>query len=282
MGNPINHSLSPQIHAAFAEQTGQMLHYQAVRVEPGEFAEAVERFYKAGGKGINVTIPFKQEAWALAEKRSQRAGLAGAVNTLGFDRAGCRYGDNTDGIGFVRDYLNNHGGSIRGRRILVLGAGGAVRGVLGPILEQHPARLAIANRTLAKANKLRDLFAKQGEIEVYAYEDLALHQFDLIINGTAASLEGQLPPLPEASLAEGSHCYDMMYAPEPTPFVQWGYAHGAVRSVDGLGMLVEQAAEAFFLWRDVKPDTQPVIERLRKKAESEMPKSNPPSFRGGI
>jgi shikimate dehydrogenase len=280
MGNPISHSLSPQIHAAFAEQTGQRLHYQAIRVESGEFAEAVERFYKAGGKGINVTIPFKQEAWALVEKRSQRAELAGAVNTLGFDQAGCHYGDNTDGIGFVRDYLNNHGGSIKGRRILVLGAGGAVRGALGPILEEHPAQLAIANRTLAKASELRDLFAKQGEIKVYAYEDLALHRFDLIINGTAASLEGQLPPLPEANLAQGSHCYDMMYAPEPTPFIQWGYAHGAVRSIDGLGMLVEQAAEAFFLWRDVKPDTQPVIERLRNRVASEIPKSNPPLKEG--
>src|ERR671918_1258952 len=145
MGDPIHHSLSPQIHSAFAEQTGQALRYQAVRVEPGGFAEAVEAFHRAGGQGLNVTLPFKQEAWALAEARSERAELAGAVNTILFEREGRRYGDNTDGIGFVRDYLHNHGGCIEGRRILVLGAGGVVRGVLGPILAAHPAQLVIAN-----------------------------------------------------------------------------------------------------------------------------------------
>ncbi len=263
MGNPIAHSLSPQIHSAFAAQTGQALWYQTVLVEPGEFAEAVEAFYKAGGKGLNITIPFKQEAWALAEERSPRAELAGAVNTLWFDEAGRRYGDNTDGVGFVRDHLQNHGGAIENRRILVLGAGGAVRGVLGPILVERPAQLVIANRTLHKAHELKTLFARLGDIEVCAYEALAGREFDLIINGTAASLGGELPPLPEDILAEGGHCYDMMYAREPTPFVRWGYAHGAAKSIDGLGMLVEQAAEAFFIWRGVRPDTAPVIERLR-------------------
>jgi shikimate dehydrogenase len=263
MGNPIGHSLSPQIHSAFAQQTGQALQYHAVLVEWGAFAEAVEEFYKAGGKGLNITLPFKQEAWVLAEERSPQAELAGAVNTLWFDREGRRYGDNTDGVGFIRDYLNNHGGSLENRRILVLGAGGAVRGVLGPILTERPAQLAIANRTPARAYELKSLFAKLGNIEVCAYEALAGWEFDLIINGTAASLGGQLPPLPEDILAEGGHCYDMMYAKEPTPFVRWGYAHGAAKSIDGLGMLVEQAAEGFFIWRGVRPDTAPVIERLR-------------------
>lgn len=263
MGNPISHSLSPQIHSAFAEQTGQALRYQAVLVEPGEFAGAVEEFHKAGGRGLNVTVPFKQEAWALAEERSPRAELAGAVNTILFDREGRCCGDNTDGVGFVRDHLYNQGGSIEGHRILVLGAGGAVRGVLGPLLEKHPAQLVIANRTPVKARELKALFARLGEIETYSFAALAGLEFDLIINGTAASLKGELPSLPENILARSGWCYDMMYATEPTPFVRWGCAHGAEKSIDGLGMLVEQAAEAFFLWRGVRPATAPVIERLR-------------------
>jgi shikimate dehydrogenase len=265
MGNPIAHSLSPVIHAAFAARTRQRLNYQAFLVEPGAFSEAVRRFRMAGGKGLNVTIPFKEEAWTLAERRSPRAQLAGAVNTLGFEPEGGIWGDNTDGVGFVRDYVINHQGRIEGSRVLILGAGGAVRGVIEPILAEHPARIVIANRTVAKAAGLCSIFRALGPIEASGFDGLAGRQFDLIINGTAASLQGRLPPLPDDLLAEGGCCYDMMYRATPTPFVRWGQTHGAAQSVDGLGMLVEQAAESFHLWRGVRPETAPVIAMLRKR-----------------
>jgi shikimate dehydrogenase len=264
MGTPIAHSLSPRIHAAFAVQTGTNLCYQAVRVEPGSFADTVREFRAAGGMGANVTLPYKRDAWELAEVRSPRADLAGSVNTLRFEEHGCIFGDNTDGVGFLRDYLQNHHGEIRERRVLILGAGGAVRGVLGPILEQQPARVVIANRGVEKAETLQDLFLAHGPLTACGYADLTGHPFDLIINGTSASLAGDLPPLPDGILAPGGDCYDMMYQlKEPTLFVHWGMQHGAALSLDGLGMLVEQAAESFFLWRGVRPVTAPVITLLR-------------------
>ena len=265
MGNPIAHSLSPVIHAAFAVQTGQHLRYQAVLVEPGIFAQAVQQFRMAGGKGLNVTIPFKEEAWVLSERRSPRAQLAGAVNTLGFEPDGRVWGDNTDGVGFVRDYVINHQGRIEGRRVLILGAGGAVRGVLEPILAEHPAQVVIANRTVANAVEICSVFQALGALNACGFDGLAGHRFELIINGTAASLQGQLPPLPEDILESDGFCYDMMYGHVPTPFVRWGYAHGADRSVDGLGMLVEQAAESFYLWRGIRPETASVIAMLRAR-----------------
>lgn len=264
MGNPIAHSKSPAIHAMFAQQTGQDISYTAILVEQGKFPEALDEFQQGGGKGLNITVPFKQEAWQQAHERSARAERAGAVNTLVLRADGTRYGDNTDGIGMVRDLRQNHGATIAGRRVLVLGAGGAVRGVLGPLLAEQPARLVIANRTPDKAVELARLFADAGPVAGGGFDALAGQQFELVINGTAASLQGEVPPLPPTVLAAGGWCYDMMYGAEPTPFLRWALAHGAAKALDGLGMLVEQAAESFHLWRGVRPVTAPVIEALRR------------------
>jgi shikimate dehydrogenase len=266
MGNPIGHSKSPLIHTEFARQTAQNLTYQALLVDsaPGEFAKAVNQFRDHGGGGLNITVPFKQDAWQLATQRTSRAERAGAVNTLWFDSTGEIYGDTTDGVGLVRDILQNHGGQIQARRVLILGAGGAVRGVIEPLLEQQPSCCMIANRTVAKAEELVQLFAPLGTLQAVTYGELAGQQFDLVINGTSASLQGELPPLPDTLLAENAWCYDMMYAKQATPFVTWGWQHGARQAIDGLGMLVEQAAESFFIWRGVRPNTAPVMQLLRE------------------
>ena len=262
MGNPIAHSKSPLIHAAFARQTGQRMDYIAVLVEPGGFAAAVGNFRAEGGRGINITVPFKHEAWKLVDERTPRAERAGAVNTISFRGDGSTLGDNTDGVGLIRDIVDNHGGQLEGGQVVILGAGGAVRGVLGPLLEQHPARVVIANRTPDKAEALAEEFSSLGNLEGCGYDDLWGSRFDLIINGTSASLQGKVPPLPEDILSARAWCYDMAYGQGPTPFVLWGREQGAVKSLDGVGMLVEQAAESFHLWRGVRPETAPVIEML--------------------
>jgi shikimate dehydrogenase len=263
MGNPIKHSKSPQIHADFADQTGQKLNYEAMLVEEGHFNASVQAFFTAGGKGLNITVPFKQQAWTLADCRTPRAELAGAVNTLYRDELGRLWGDNTDGAGLVRDILHNHQGSIAGKRVLILGAGGAVRGLLAPLLEQQPALVWIANRTQSRAEQLAKDFGHLGALKASGFADLHGLQFDMVINGTAASLQGELPPLPDDLLHRGAWCYDMMYAAEPTLFSRWAMAHGAAVALDGLGMLVEQAAESFLRWRRVEPVTAPVIARIR-------------------
>ena len=260
MGNPIAYSKSPHIHTLFAAQTGQRLEYRAILVEPGGFAAAARAFWAAGGKGLNVTVPFKQDAWAFADILSARAEQAEAVNTLIFDPAGVR-GDNTDGTGLVRDLAVNRGYALAGRRILLLGAGGAARGVLQPLLLEQPAQLMIANRTVGKALELCLRFSDLGQVSSCGFTELAGRQFDLIINATAAGLsDDAVPPLPEGVLAANGWCYDLMYSTEPTAFVRWGRERGAIQSVDGLGMLVEQAAQSFYLWRGVWPETSPVIE----------------------
>lgn len=265
MGNPVAHSKSPTIHAAFARQCGQNITYTAIQVDVGGFAQALGNFQAAGGRGLNITVPFKHEAWALCDERSARAERAKAVNTILFKPDGKRYGDNTDGAGLVRDILVNHGGRIAGRRVLLLGAGGAAHGVLGPLLDERPALLVIANRTADKARELAAEFAAFGAPEGGGYPALEGRQFDLIINGTAASLHGELPPLPDGVLAADGWCYDMMYGAAPTAFVRWAREQGAARALDGLGMLVEQAAESFYLWRGVRPQTAPVIAELRAR-----------------
>lgn len=264
MGNPIAHSKSPLIHAAFAHQTEQLIDYQAILVDtaPGAFQTAVQQFQAQGGCGLNVTVPFKQEAWQLATQRTPRAERAGAVNTLWFSE-GKIHGDTTDGAGLVRDMLENHRGKFAQQRVLILGAGGAVRGVLEPILAEKPSCCVIANRTVAKAQALADIFALFGTVSGCAYGELQGQHFDVVINGTSASLQGEMPPLPADLLAENAWCYDMMYAKTATIFMRWAQQHGAVRTLDGLGMLVEQAAESFFIWRGVRPKTATVIERLR-------------------
>ena len=266
MGNPITHSKSPRIHSLFAQQTGQRLEYTAIHVDLGGFAQAVGNFEASGGKGLNITVPFKQEAFALVATRSARAERAGAVNTIKFEQH-ARYGDNTDGAGLLNDLTLNHQLDLGGRRILLMGAGGAARGVLAPLLEARPAQVVIVNRTPDKAVALAAAFADLGRLQGCGYHDLGGARFDLVINATAASLQGELPPLPERLLADGASCYDMMYG-KPTPFMQWAQSHGAQQVLDGLGMLVEQAAEAFYLWRGVRPQTAPVIATLR----SELPR----------
>jgi len=265
VGNPIGHSLSPMIHRAFAHQTEQSISYEALLIEPGEFAEQVKRLQQLGVLGLNVTVPFKQEAWQLARKRSPRAELAGAVNTLIFQPDGGVDGDTTDGVGLMTDLRVNHKALIRNRKVLVLGAGGAVRGILGPLLLQQPAEVMIANRTIAKAQALSQVFAAQGDLGSCAYEELGRTGYDLIINGTSAGLSQQVPPIPDTILNSNSFCYDMMYnVSEATAFVRWAQERGAAKVSDGLGMLVEQAAESFHIWRGLRPDTQEVIHQLRK------------------
>ena len=263
-GNPVKHSKSPQIHAAFAEQTGQQLHYRAHKVELERFAEAAGQFFSHGGKGLNITVPFKLDAFEFADQVSGRARRAGAVNTLALQEDGSVYGDNTDGVVLVRDIHDNLGWELNGRRILVLGAGGAVRGILGPLLKQGPSHVLVANRTVAKAQSLAKHFASLGDVAGCSYDGLASGQFDLIINGTSASMSGDLPPLPHHILSNDGCAYDMMYGAEPTPFMRWAAAEAAWAVSDGLGMLVEQAAESFCIWRGVRPDTKPVIEFIRQ------------------
>ena len=263
MGNPIGHSKSPRIHTLFAAQTGQSLEYRAIRVEPGGFPAAVDRFRASGGRGLNITVPFKQEAWVYADEHSPRAQRAGAVNTLQFRDDGTVFGENTDGAGLVRDLMVNHRIPLTNRRILLLGAGGAARGVLQPLLAQQPTVLVIANRTPVKAVELAQIFKDLGPVSGCGFNELADSTFELIINATAAGLSARVPPLPEAILAQEGCCYDMMYGDLPTAFVHWARTQGAKQAVDGLGMLVEQAAESFLLWRRVRPNTVPVIAALR-------------------
>lgn len=271
VGNPIAHSRSPLIHAEFARQTRQDLRYEALLAPLDGFEPAVRAFRERGGKGLNVTVPFKLEACRLATQLSPRARLAEAVNTLKFDGQTI-LGDNTDGVGLIRDIQQNLGCAIQGKRVLLMGAGGAAQGVLAPLLEAHPATLVIANRTPQKAVALAGHMRRQERfrsrlIGAGPYPELKGKQFDIVINATSGSLSGEAPPLPRGVFAEGGLAYDMMYGAEPTPFLKVAHAEGAGRVADGIGMLVEQAAESFFLWRGVRPDTAPVITMLRMKAE---------------
>ncbi|GED23041.1 shikimate dehydrogenase [Halomonas halmophila] len=261
-GHPIGHSKSPVIHAAFAAQTGEALEYTAIEAPLDDFAGAWRAFIAEGGRGANVTVPFKESAHRLCDTLSERARRAGAVNTLSLGASGETHGDTTDGLGLVGD-LHRHDAAIAGKRVLVLGAGGAVRGVLEPLLEAGPASLFIANRTAARAEALAADFADLGAVTGGGY-DTVRGPFDLVINGTSASLAGDLPPLPDDLFAAGGVAYDMMYGAEPTVFLRWAGERGA-RGIDGLGMLVGQAAESFALWRGRRPEVTPVLERLRRE-----------------
>ena len=266
VGNPIAHSKSPEIHAAFARQTGHDIDYSRLMAPLDGFRATVEGFRAASGKGVNVTVPFKLEAFDLADEVSQRAKDAEAANWLRFDN-GRIHADNTDGIGLTRDIGHNLGFRLAGKRVLLVGAGGAAQGVLAPLLEYEPSILTIANRTVEKALRLAETFrhkpvAASSVLCGLRFGELAGHHFDLVINATSSSLQGELPPLPADAFAAGALAYDMMYGATPTPFLAFAAAHGA-KTADGLGMLVEQAAESFLLWRGVRPDTAPVIALLR-------------------
>ena len=268
MGNPIAHSKSPSIHTLFAEQTQQSILYTTIHVDIEGFKQAVGNFVASGGKGLNITVPFKQEAWELVTERSERAERAGAVNTIKVMDDGTLFGDNTDGVGLVNDLIFNHSIELKGKTILLMGAGGAARGVLIPLLKQNPSSLFIANRSPDKAKDLALDFSDAGNIEGGGYEHIPDKKFDIVINATAASLQGDLPPLPDSLLNDSASCYDMMYSAKPTPFMQWATEHKATKVLDGLGMLVEQAAESFSIWRGVKPETKSVIETLRKELQA--------------
>jgi len=265
IGNPVAHSKSPRIHAEFASQTGQDMSYELLLAPADAFAATAGAFRNSSGRGLNVTLPFKSEAFRFATRCSERARAAQAVNTLKFADSEI-FGDNTDGVGLVNDLLRNLHRTIAGGRILLLGAGGAARGVIGPLLQQRPARIVLANRDVKKAQLLKNCFV--GEIEAGSYAALAGRQFDLVINATSASLTGALPPLPGGVFAPGGLAYDMMYGKGDTPFLAFARGERAATLADGLGMLVEQAAESFFIWRGVHPETAPVLKLLRQATDA--------------
>ncbi len=268
IGNPISHSKSPLIHAAFAQQLGQSIQYDRLEAPLDGFARAVSEFSSNGGLGANVTVPFKRDAYNLATTRTTRAAVAGAANTLVFTRgaAGIQiHADNTDGVGLVRDLRENHNVTIFGKRILVLGAGGAARGVMGALWDEHPAELAILNRTPSSAHALaREIGTAIGDncLSVIDAGDSAEQRFDLVINATSASLNGELPAMPHDCFAADAIAYDMMYGKTLSPFLASASKLGA-QPIDGIGMLVEQAAEAFFIWRGARPHTGPVIASMK-------------------
>lgn len=264
IGFPVKHSKSPFIHELFATQTQQALTYERIEAAPEDFQRVVEEFFASGGKGLNVTVPHKEKAWKMVSERTTNADKAGAVNTLYLLPNGRLGGDNTDGVGLVRDIEQNHQSPLAGCSVLILGAGGAVRGLLPRLILAKPARIIIANRTLARAQALQALFAEDADIEVRAITDLADLQPDWIINGSSAGLKGEMPELPASLVNPNTACYDMVYVPGGTVFQHWAQRHGARLALDGTGMLVEQAAESFHRWRGVCPQTAPVLAALRQ------------------
>jgi len=261
IGNPIAHSLSPAIHARFAEQTGEALSYERLLVPEGAFAEHARRFFDAGGAGANVTLPFKVDAFEFADAASERAAAAGAANFLAARGARIE-ADNTDGIGLARDLETNLGIALAGARVLLVGAGGAARGVVAPILERAPALVVVANRTVSRAREIAEHFRARGAIVAAALDAIPAERFDLVLNATAASVHGEPLALPDRALQAGALAYDMAYGSAADPFLARARARG-MRASDGLGMLVEQAAESFFLWRGVRPPTRSVLASLR-------------------
>lgn len=266
MGYPVSHSRSPVIHRLFAIQTGQELQYELLQVAPEKLETAVRQFQRTGGKGLNITVPHKSAVVKLCDQVSERAATAGAVNTLSF-REGEIRGDNTDGIGLLRDLAINQGLAIEGARILVLGAGGATRGIVGPLLEMQPSLLRIANRTIDKAENIAEDFSHVGPVSACRFDLVPVTEgYDLVINATSAGVKGEAPPYPAAAISPETFCYDLSYGLTPTPFSEWARKQGAAKSVMGWGMLVEQAAESFHIWRGVRPDTALVLKQMKISA----------------
>tara|TARA_B100001029_G_scaffold82845_1_gene68008 strand:- start:39 stop:851 length:813 start_codon:yes stop_codon:yes gene_type:complete len=263
IGDPVSHSKSPLIHSLFATQTGESISYIAQKVVADKFEAFVSEFFEGGGLGLNVTLPHKERAYKLARNCDKGAQTAEAANTLFLDSTGEICAANTDGPGLVADIKLNNGVQIRGKDLLLLGAGGAVRGALVSLIEEKPSSITVVNRTLSRANSLKNKFNKIPRIKTSTYDDLD-HDYDLIINGTSLGLTNEVPPLKAMNVRQGAFCYDMFYADGQTAFVHWAKANGAEKAIDGLGMLVEQAAESFLLWRGVRPETRPVIEELKK------------------
>ena len=262
MGYPVSHSRSPLIHKLFALQTGENLQYELLQVAPEKLEAAVRQFQRTGGKGLNITVPHKRAVTRLVDQMSERAATAGAVNTLAF-QDGKIIGDNTDGIGLLRDLAVNLGLAIEGANILILGAGGATRGIIGPLLEMQPSSVCIANRSLGKAKALADKFSPSGPVSASRFRVVPVSEpYDLVINATSAGVQGEAPPYPAAAISATTFCYDLSYGLKPTPFSLWARENGAAQSVMGWGMLVEQAAESFNIWRGVRPATAPVLKQM--------------------
>jgi shikimate dehydrogenase len=264
IGHPVAHSRSPFIHERFAQQLGHHIHYSRLDAEPAHFVAVVRDFFAQGGKGLNVTLPHKQAAMELVSELTPRAARAGAVNTLALRPDGSLLGDNTDGLGLARDLVYNHGVALAGRRVLLLGAGGAARGVMMPLLGLQPRELVISNRTMARAREIVSAFPEASKIlRAAEFSQLVDGPYDVVINATATSLNGGSLPLPSGVVDPHSFCYDMGYGRDDTAFIRWARERGCVRVAMGLGMLVEQAAESFHLWRGVRPDTSPVLAALK-------------------
>jgi shikimate dehydrogenase len=262
MGYPVSQSRSPVIHRLFSMQTDQRLQYELLQVSPEKLETAIRQFQRTGGKGLNITVPHKSEVIRLVDHMSERASTAGAANTLSF-KGGEIHGENTDGIGLLRDLTVNLDVTIEGSRILILGAGGSTRGIVGPLLEMQPESIQIANRSVGKAKMLADHFSESGPVSACQFDAVpVLRPYDLIINATSAGLKGEAPPYPAAAISKDTFCYDLSYGLKPTPFSIWAKESGAAQSVMGWGMLVEQAAESFNIWRGVRPETEPVLERM--------------------
>lgn len=262
MGYPVAHSRSPVIHRVFAAQTGQNISYELFEVSPGELESAIRSFQRQGGRGLNITVPHKGEAVRLVDELSGAASTAGAVNTLSITVESIR-GDNTDGVGLVRDLRRNQRIAIEGARILILGAGGATRGIMAPLLEEKPTTITIANRTVSKAQALASHFGSYGQVQACRFDEIVDNvDYDLLINATSAGVKGEPLPFPPRIVSRQSVCYDLSYGQGETPFTRWARAQGAARTVTGWGMLVEQAAESFRIWRGVRPDTKPVLQRI--------------------
>ena len=261
MGYPVSHSRSPVIHRLFALQTRQNLQYALLQVEPERLITAVKEFGESGGKGLNITVPHKSAVTSLVDQLSERASAAGAANTLAF-QDGEIFGDNTDGSGLMRDLTRNLNLTVRGVPIPIFGAGGATRGILGPLLAAQPESVTIANRTLAKARELADRFAASGNVSACRFRDVPAAEYALAINATSVAVTGEMPPWPHSAIAPQTFCYDLSYGLTPTPFSRWAASAGAQRVVMGWGMLVEQAAESFHLWRGIRPDTAPILKQI--------------------
>jgi shikimate dehydrogenase len=263
-GHPVGHSLSPFIHAMFARETAQDMSYRPFDVAPEDFTERVRGFFAEGGRGLNITLPHKLVAVEVAAELTERAAHAAAVNTLAV-QDGKLLGDNTDGVGLVRDLCDNLGLAITGQRVLILGAGGATRGVLAPLLALQPQELIIGNRTAERAEALAAAFADLGDAHGVGFADVGADAFDLILNATSASLSGEIPPIPQSAVGPDTVCYDLAYGKGASAFVNWAQAAGCAQALQGLGMLVEQAAESFELWRGLRPDTASVLGALRAR-----------------
>ncbi len=262
MGYPVSHSRSPVIHRLFALQTNQDLQYELLQVAPSKLETAIKQFQRTGGKGLNITVPHKSEVTRLVDHLSERASNAGAVNTLVF-RDNDIIGDNTDGIGLMRDLLVNLKLNLTDASILILGAGGATSGIIAALLDAEPKSITIANRTLSKARVLAEHFSANGPVTACRFKEVRpTSSYDFVINATSAGVKGEAPPYPETAISDRTFCYDLSYGLSPTPFSSWAASKGAAHSVMGWGMLVEQAAESFLLWRGVRPDTQKVLKQI--------------------